>query len=112
MLQPEVIEEKVPKFAEHLNRMHEPNDWKENMRATAEMMLSMGENPPLSQVDLSKVKCPVALTLGGKDAMVSQEETIAVKDQLSNASFHLFEEFEHPLEKIDLIILSKFLIKN
>ena len=112
MLQPEVIEEKVPKFATHLNRMHEPNAWKENMRATAEMMISMGQNPPLNHVDLSLVECSVILTLGGKDAMVSQEETITVKNQLSNASFHLFEEFEHPFDKIDLGVLAAFLNKE
>lgn len=109
MLNPEVIEEKVPKFAAHLQRMHEPNDWKENMRATAEMMESMGENPPLNEVDLSAVKCEVQLLLGTKDNMVSPQETELVHRQLPNSKFEMLEDVEHPIEKLDLSKLSAYL---
>lgn len=112
MLQPEIIEEKVPKFAAHLERMHAPNDWKENMRATADMMERMGDHPPLNDVDLSHVACPVRLTLGGKDNMVTEAETMHVEAQLSNVEFHLFEAFEHPLEKVNVSQLTAFIRKG
>lgn len=109
MLQPDIIEDKVPKFAAHLERMHAPNDWKLNMRLTADMMERMGEHPPYKDVDISKVNCQVTLTLGSKDMMVTEAETSAVKAQLSNASFHLFEGFEHPLEKVNIEVLADYL---
>lgn len=109
MLQPEIIEEKVPKFAAHLARMHAPNDWKENMRATAEMMERMGEHPPLDAVDLSQIQLPVQLLLGTKDAMVSVEETLRIQEQLPHAKFDLLENVEHPIEKLDLNLLLPFL---
>lgn len=109
MLQPEIIEEKVPKFAAHLEQMHAPNDWKAIMNATAEMMEAMGENPPLNEVDVTKIKCPVILTLGRKDTMVSSSETEIIQAQIPNAHFHTFEDFEHPLEKVDLSLLGTFI---
>ena len=109
MLQPEIIEEKVPKFAAHLAEMHAPNDWKTVMNATAEMMESMGENPPLDDVEISQIVCPVILTLGGKDNMVSYAETDAIKTKIPYAEFHSFENFEHPMEKVDLSVLGGFI---
>lgn len=109
MLNPDIVEEKVPKFASHLSRMHEPNDWKENMRNTASMMEVMGENPPLNEVDLSQVQCPVNLLVGEKDVMVSEAETLVIKEQLSNVRFNVLEGVEHPIEKLELGKLEDFL---
>ncbi|MCR9173833.1 MAG: alpha/beta hydrolase [bacterium] len=109
MLNPEIVEEKVPKFADHLSRMHQPKDWKVNMRNTAAMMEAMGENPPLDEVNLSEVQCHVHLLLGEKDAMVTETETIAIRDQLSNVKFDKLEGVEHPIEKLELTRLDKYL---
>lgn len=109
MLQPEIIEDKVPKFAEHLSRMHAPNDWKENMRDTAKMMEKMGEHPPFNDVDLSKVSCPVHLLLGEKDMMVSEAETLEILEQLPEARFDMLDAVEHPIEKLELTKLNEFL---
>jgi pimeloyl-ACP methyl ester carboxylesterase len=108
MLQPDIIEDKVPKFAAHLAKMHAPNDWKENMRNTATMMEEMGDNPPLGAVDLAKVKCPVHLLLGSKDMMVTDSETLAIKEELDNAMFDVLEGVEHPIEKLELGKLDGF----
>ncbi|GAB5417681.1 MAG: hypothetical protein Crog4KO_26670 [Crocinitomicaceae bacterium] len=108
MLQPEIIEDKVPKFAAHLANMHAPNDWKENMRNTAKMMEAMGENPPLNEIDLSNIKCPVQLLRGTNDAMVSEQETLGVEAQLPNAEFDRLDEVEHPIEKLELGLLDGY----
>lgn len=109
MLNPDIVEEKVPKFAEHLSRLHEPNNWKENMRNTATMMEAMGEKPPLNEVDISKVTCPVHLLLGERDTMVSQEETLVIKEQLSDVQFDVLSDVEHPIEKLELMKLKAYL---
>jgi pimeloyl-ACP methyl ester carboxylesterase len=102
MLSPSIIEEKVPRFAQHLSKIHAPNDWKSNMLKTADMMSMMGENPPLNQTLYSKVNSKVLLTLGEKDQMVTREETESVLRQLPNAKLLLFPDFEHPIEKVNL----------
>lgn len=102
MLNPSIIEEKVPRFAEHLSKMHSPNDWKSNMLKTAEMMSAMGKNPPLNDGLYSKVKSEVLLTLGEKDQMVSLNETKHVLGRLPNAKLLLFPDFEHPIEKVNI----------
>ena len=109
MLQPEIIEVKVPKFAAHQSKMHAPNDWKDIMRSTADMMEAMGENPPLNAVDLKAVKCPVHLLLGEKDTMVSEQETLGIKKMLEDASYDRLSGVEHPIEKLDLSRLDAFL---
>jgi len=109
MLQPDVVEEKVPKFAAHLQRMHEPNDWKSVMRKTAEMMEAMGANPPMNDVDLGKVNCPVHLLLGSKDSMVSEAETKEIQYQLSDVQFDILDGVEHPIEKLELALLNRYL---
>ncbi len=109
MLQPDIIEDKVPKFAAHLDRMHTPNDWKLNMKATAEMMEHMGAFPPMNDVDLAKVKCPVQLLLGAKDTMVTMAETVEMQQQLPNAFFDPLDDVEHPIEKLNLNLLLPFL---
>lgn len=109
MLQPEIIETKVPKFAAHQAKMHAPNDWKAVMRATADMMEAMGEKPPLNAVDLKAVKCPVHLLLGEKDTMVSEQETLEIKAVLKDATFGQLPGVEHPIEKLELSVLDRFL---
>ena len=44
MLNPEVIEEKVPKFAQMLKDTHAPNDWKTLLHKTAAMMKGLGRD--------------------------------------------------------------------
>ena len=49
MMQPEVILQKVPGFANQLAQRHHPQDWKVVMTKTAEMLTAMGNNNPLPQ---------------------------------------------------------------
>jgi pimeloyl-ACP methyl ester carboxylesterase len=108
MLHPEVIEDKVPKFAAYLDGLHRPSDWKIVMKNTAEMMEEMGAHPPLSDVDLQRVKCPVHLLLGTKDTMVSKEETVAIQEQLLRAQFDFLEDAEHAIVRLNLSSLQPY----
>ncbi|NRA11912.1 MAG: alpha/beta hydrolase [Crocinitomicaceae bacterium] len=106
MLNPNIIEEKVPRFAEHLSQMQAPNDWKVNMLKTADMMSAMEEKPPLNENLYRQINSEVLLTLGDKDQMVTREETEFVLKQLSNAKLVIFPEFQHPIEKVNTIQLA------
>lgn len=102
MLDAEKIAEKVPAFANVLEKRHYPNDWKTVMSETAKMMVEMGNNNPLSIEDFSNIKIPVRISIGDKDAMVTLEETIAIYRQLPNATLTVFPNTQHPIEKVDV----------
>lgn len=100
MLDPMKIKEKVPAFATALEKRHEPMPWEEVLSKTATMMLTMGEQNPLSNEDFANIAQPVRLAVGDRDAMVSIEETLSVYRQLHNASFAVLPNIQHPIEKI------------
>ena len=101
MLNPEVIEEKVPKFAAHLKALHAPNDWKELLHKTAGMMLHLGDGAALKEGDLSSIQNRVCIMVGESDNMVSPSESQWAANAVPNAEFKLLEGVVHPLEKND-----------
>ncbi|MEM6723007.1 MAG: alpha/beta fold hydrolase [Bacteroidota bacterium] len=102
MLNPKVIAKKVPHFAKALADRHHPESWEQQMELTAQMMLNMGNQPPVTPEGLTAVKHPYQLLLGDSDKMVSQEETIATRNHLAKAEFKLLENTPHPFEKVNL----------
>jgi pimeloyl-ACP methyl ester carboxylesterase len=102
MLDPEKIEAKVPVFAAQLHERHAPNDWKELLRKTADMMLELGQHPPLSPDVLSKISSPCLICLGDSDQMVGLEETQQAAALLPNGSLQVLEHTPHPFEKVDM----------
>jgi pimeloyl-ACP methyl ester carboxylesterase len=101
MLNPEKIEEKVPKFAAALEALHAPLDWKEMMRGTAEMMRNLGDRPALTKEDLENIDIPVTLLLGSEDVMVTPDETVDVQLQLKNSWYERVYGWQHPIERVD-----------
>ncbi len=102
MLDSTKIEEKVPKFAQALNERHAPNDWKLVLEKTKAMMLSLGQNPTLSQDILASINIPVAIGIGTDDNMVSIEESLALAKALGNAQLVVFEGGKHPIEQVSI----------
>lgn len=107
MLDPEKISEKIPAFAGQLQKRHEPADWKQVMRKTADMMLAMGEENPLSGDDYAMIAQRVRIGVGDKDTMVSLEETIETFRTFRQGSLLVFPDTPHPLEKVDLERLAR-----
>jgi pimeloyl-ACP methyl ester carboxylesterase len=102
MLDPEKIEAKVPAFAQQLAERHAPNDWKELLRKTADMMLELGRRPLLTPAVLSKINNPCLICLGDGDQMVSLAETTQAAEALQNGHLQVLEQTPHPFEKVDL----------
>ncbi|MCB0479193.1 MAG: alpha/beta hydrolase [Crocinitomicaceae bacterium] len=110
MLNPEVIQNKVPKFAEALAKRHAPEDWKKVLQATEEMMLDLGAHPPVDKNSWSTIKTPVTICLGDQDEMVSKEETQTVYDILPNAEFVDLHDSKHAIEQANLDQLVEVLV--
>ncbi|PVY40402.1 alpha/beta fold hydrolase [Pontibacter virosus] len=102
MLQPEKVQEKVPAFAAVLAERHQPNEWQEVMRRTADMMLHLGNHPLLTEETLSRIPIPIRVSVGDRDSMVSLQETAWAYQHLPNASLQVFPDTHHPLEKANL----------
>lgn len=111
MLNPEKIEEKVPAFAKALEERHAPNDWKEVLSRTKQMMLDLGNTPALSISDFEKIEMPVMIGIGDSDNMVSLAESEAVSNALPNGQLRVFDGFKHPIEQVDLTILKNELVR-
>ena len=101
-LNADLIEQKLPKYASALEERHAPEDWKKHLEYTAQLMLDMGNGSALDIKEFSSIKNPVLVTIGGKDKMVTIEESKAVANVLPNGDFLIFEDFEHPIEQINL----------
>jgi len=101
MLNPEQTEQKVPAFADELKSRHAPSNWKTVMQKTSEMMIHLG-NHSLSEVDFKKVNCPVRISVGDRDKMVSVESSYTVSQLFSKGSFLVLPNTPHPFEMVDV----------
>lgn len=109
MLNPEKIEEKVPAFAKRLHELHQPNDWKEVMQKTAEMMLALANGKRLTDADLNQIQHKVLIGIGSLDNMVTVEESENAATQLPNGTLQIIEDVKHPIEKVDVNVLAAFI---
>lgn len=107
MLNPEVIEVKVPAYAEQLKSVHGENNWKILLNRTANMMISMAKFNYLPSENLTKIENKVMIGIGDKDKMVRLEETIAIYRALPNSSLMVLPNTAHPFDRINLEILSR-----
>jgi len=96
----EKIEQKVPAFARILQQRHAPNEWKELMQKTTDMMQGLGEKPLLSEEILSSIHIPITIALGDSDDMADRTYSERVTRLLPNARFVLLPETPHPIEKV------------
>jgi len=106
-LNPDKIEEKVPAFARILERRHAPNDWRELLHKTAQMMTQLGARPSLTLDILKTIPHEVAVLLGDLDDTTDLTFSQTVAEALPYGKFSLLEKTPHPLEKVDVQVLKK-----
>jgi pimeloyl-ACP methyl ester carboxylesterase len=101
MMNPEVIEQKVPAYAATLAARHHPSDWKTIMTRTGEMMTGLGAGNAMTTTDFAVIANPVLVCIGTEDHMVSIAESEDTARQLRNGSLKIIEGFRHPVEGVD-----------
>src|SRR6187399_3233062 len=111
MLNPEMIEAKVPKFAEQLKQKHAPQDWKLVMQRIADMMIGLGNGNAMTTDDFEKINIPVLVGLGSLDQMVKKEDAMEMVELLPLGAFRLFEGWKHPIEGVEVRELGKAIIE-
>ncbi len=103
-LDPKVIQEKVPKFAEALKQRH-GDDWELLLKRTADMMVELGDNNFMTEELLGKVKSKIMIGLAENDTMVSEQETNDAFLCLQNAQRFSLPNAKHPIETVDVVML-------
>lgn len=92
----EFLKEKVPPFYEYLDKLH-GNHLEQLLRSTALFMTELGENPALNPTSVKHIAIPIHITRGGKDKMVSIEESVEISSALISSSYFEVPSFIHPL---------------
>lgn len=108
MLNPETIQQKVPHFAEALQKRHGEN-WIALLNKTAEMMKALGDSPLLNDEVLNTIESPVLLGLGDKDSMVRLDETRKVFAALPTSNMYMLPNTKHPIEGVNVELLVSIL---
>lgn len=111
MLDAATIQEKVPAFAAQLQQRHAPNDWKELLDKTKQLLTGLGKQNALQATDYPSISIPALLLLGDRDKMVTMDETINVYKQLPLGKLGILPGTPHPIEQVDISLL-KHLIKQ
>jgi len=111
MMNPEVIEMKVPAFAEALKKKHHPSDWKALMLKTADMMKELGNSSALDVSTFSKIENEVLISVGSADKMVSIEESEKIANAIPMARLLVLKDSQHPIESIDAKVLKAVILE-
>lgn len=107
-LDPEKIQAKIPAFARILEHRHAPNDWKKLTTRTSEMMHDLGQRPLLIEEIFSTLTNTINILLGDQDDMADRAYSETVAGWLSHGTFHLLENTPHPIERVDLRMLTEY----
>lgn len=111
MMNPYVIEQKIPAFASSLAARHQPADWKSIMKRTAEMMTALGAGKAMTTKEFAAIDKPTLVCIGTEDHMVSIAESENTVYHLKNSKLKIIEGFKHPLESVDKNILASICIE-
>lgn len=106
MLDADKLEAKVPAFAAQLKALHGENNWRAVLAATAKMMVNLGHDPVLKDMDFQAIQHPILLGIGDKDHTAGLEDTVAAFRLLTKAQLWVLPATPHPLEKVDIATLS------
>lgn len=107
-LKPSWLTDHAPKFAQSLQKRH-GDSWSQMVVQTSQMMQSLGEQPLLDDVLLSRVKARCLILRGDQDTMVNAEETQWAARCIPNAITGTLDQSPHAIEKVDLTKMIKFM---
>lgn len=105
-LDPAIIKEKLPTYAEELRSIHHPNNWEDVLSRTVKMMKSMGRKNPLSEDDLRKLEIPVLIGMGDRDNVVIIEESVYSYRLLKKGQLFIIPNTPHPIHNVNTEVLS------
>lgn len=102
------LKEKVTPFYEYLKKLHGEN-LEKLLLATKKFMVALGDKPKITNKSVANIEVPVRICRGGKDKMVTDNESLEITR--CNALVKYFEvpQFIHPVGFLDPKKVAKFL---
>lgn len=111
MLDPDKLLEKVPDFADALRKRHAPEDWRVLLQKTAQLMVGLGSGAGLADGDFAAITCPVVISVGDADNMVSIAESERVATLIPQGRLQVLPGVRHPIEKVDVEVLASTILE-
>jgi pimeloyl-ACP methyl ester carboxylesterase len=101
-LEPDVISDKAPAYASQLALQHGAARWRSLVRQAADLInyLSLGG---LSESGISKVQCPVLVSVGDCDELVPVREAHRLSRELPTGSLLVLPGVHHPIQGLGLV---------
>lgn len=90
----------APTFIDNLKVLH-GDKWEMLLENTRKMMQELGNNKLLTDQTLKGINCPVCISVGFKDKMVSIEESLWAARNIPKAEFEVYPKLQHPAERIN-----------
>jgi pimeloyl-ACP methyl ester carboxylesterase len=109
-LDPDVIQEKVPHFAKHLEQLH-GTSWTDLLHHTESLLKDLGNQPPLNDEVWASLNLPIRIHVGDRDSSADPKATFQVYQQLPQAELAVLPNTPHPFAKVNLDLLIPSLVE-
>ncbi|MDB5202129.1 MAG: alpha/beta fold hydrolase [Ferruginibacter sp.] len=106
---PEMIEQKIPAFAQKLATIHHASNWKPLLEKTSAFLLMLGDENPLGDNRYTDLPVPCLFLIGDRDKVASLDETISFYRRQPKAALAVIPFMGHALEKADPRTLSDYI---
>ncbi|MCA9899971.1 MAG: alpha/beta hydrolase [Ardenticatenaceae bacterium] len=103
-LNPDVMAEKVPTYADQLVKEHGGRQWRTLVRQAAELTVSLVEGGIAERL-LKNVQVPVLVSVGDRDELVLLPEAFRLSRALPNGELLVLPNTRHPLQTVRLVPL-------
>ncbi len=108
-LDPDMMEAKVPAFANALAEVHGRDRWRDVVKAIAKSMSELAAAPLLTREVCSRIECQVLLCVGDGDTTAVPHDTRIFASGLKRANVEVLRNTRHPFEEVDMNVLEKLL---
>lgn len=101
-LEPDLIGEKAPAYASQLAMQHGAARWRSLVRQAADLInyLSLGG---LSNSGVANTQCPVLVSVGDSDELVTVREAQRLSRELPTGSLLVLPGVRHPIQSLNLV---------
>lgn len=103
-LNPDVMAQKVPTYADQLVQEHGGRQWRNLVRQAAALTSSLVESG-LSENQLKTVQIPVLVSVGDRDELVILPEAFRLSRALPKGGLIVLPHVHHPLQTVQLVPL-------
>ena len=108
-LDPDMMEAKVPAFANALAKVHGADRWRDVVHAIAKSMSELAAAPLLTPEVCSRIECSVLLCVGDNDTTAMPHDTRIFCSGLKRANVEVLHNTRHPFDEVDMNALEKVL---